>query len=67
MAKFTATVESVKHADVRGNELLYLKIVKGNKELVINIGAKTFKALEELDNTMTKLQFEQPQPGQKTA
>lgn len=63
MAKYMATVESIKHHDVRGKELLYLKITKGKNELVINIGEKTFREIENLDDTMTKLQFEQPQGG----
>lgn len=57
---FTATVEAIEHKDVRGNKLLYMKITKGKNELVINIGEKSFKALRELDDTMTKIQFDTP-------
>lgn len=59
-AKFTAQVEAIEHTDVRGNKLLYMKITRGKNELVINIGEKSYKSLIALDDTATKLQFEQP-------
>lgn len=37
-------VEAVRHFDVRGKELLYIKI----EDLVINVGEKTFKEVQKL-------------------
>lgn len=58
--KYTAQIEVFEWADVRGNKLLYLKITKGQNELVINIGQKSYDSLTKLDQTATKIQFEQP-------
>lgn len=57
-----AKVEAIKHQDVRGKEMLYLKITKdGLQPLVINIGNKTFEALQALEGTtQAKLNIEQP-------
>lgn len=45
-------IETVKHADVRGKELLYLKLTgRGNNEpYLINVGEKTFKQVSDMLN-----------------
>lgn len=43
-----ATVTPIKHSDVRGNSLLYLKIEANGKEVLINIGQKTHDSVTEL-------------------
>lgn len=44
-------VEAIKHKDVRGKEMLYLKLTHEvtQKEVVINIGQKTFDAVSNMD------------------
>lgn len=49
-------VEVIKHKDVRGNELLYLRIVNGQNHVLINIGQKTFDGVNELLNPKQKEQ-----------
>lgn len=43
-------VEAVKHTDIRGKEQLYLIIGEGEKKVVINIGQRTFDAVNKLNN-----------------
>lgn len=42
--KFTV----LKHTDVRGKELMYLKLENEGKEVLINIGVKSYEAILEL-------------------
>lgn len=59
-----ANVEAIKHQDVRGKELLYLRITKeGVQEpITINIGQKTYDAIKKLDATLaqSKLPVDEP-------
>lgn len=41
-------VETIKHTDVRGKVLNYLKITNGEKQVLINIGDKTFETVSEV-------------------
>ena len=47
-------VEAIKFKDVRGKEMLYIKITKGEKEVIINVGQKTYDSVMELDKPETK-------------
>lgn len=42
-------VETIEFKDVRGKELLYLKITSNQKEVLINVGKKTFDSVKELE------------------
>lgn len=48
--KHNAQFEAIEHKDVRDNVLKYLKITVGTKDVIINIGQKTFDALKALTN-----------------
>lgn len=42
------TVRAIAHKDVRGNELLYLVIGEEGNQVIINIGKKTYDAINNL-------------------
>lgn len=42
--------EAIKHTDVRGKEQLYIKISEGDKQVIINVGQKTYEAVHNLIN-----------------
>lgn len=46
--KFNANLQAIEYADVRGNKLLYLKIQANGKEVLVNIGVKTYDSVTEL-------------------
>lgn len=37
--------QAVKHTDIRGKEQLYIKITEGDKQVIINVGLKTYEAV----------------------
>lgn len=49
---------AVKHTDVRGKEQLYIKIQEGDKQVIINVGQKTYDAVLAL----MKMQHEKINP-----
>lgn len=53
-------VEAIKHKDVRGKEMLYLKLTNEatQKEVVINIGQKTFDAVSNMTEPEPQLKIE---------
>lgn len=58
-----------KYKDVRGKELMYLKLEANGKELVINIGEKSFAALEDLAKPReekTVINVAKPEKGGKS-
>lgn len=49
-------VEAIQHKDVKGKTLYYIRIKKGEQEVLINVGEKTYKGVVELDNQEIPLQ-----------
>lgn len=47
-------VEAIKHSDVRGNVLYYLKFTHGDQELLINVGEKTHNKIAEMQTPKPK-------------
>lgn len=51
----TTQVKAIKHADVRGKELLYLVIGMPDNQLVVNVGERTYKAVKEMEEARDKI------------
>lgn len=41
-------IQAIEHSDIRGKKLKYLKISKGEQEVIINIGDKTYESVSKL-------------------
>lgn len=55
------TVKAVKHADIRGKELMYLVATNGTTEVVVNVGEKTYNAVKELEANQHEKRFQSTQ------
>lgn len=42
-------VEALEHTSIRGRTLYYLRFKKGARELIINVGEGTVKAIKEME------------------
>lgn len=41
-------IEAIRHKDVKGKEMLYVLLTNKEQEVFINVGKKTFEAVEKL-------------------
>lgn len=64
MKQLTAT--AFEHANVMGKKLQYLRITNGEKEVIINVGNKTYEGVKELEKEEIKeVENENNKDGQK--
>lgn len=48
---------AIKHQDVYGKDQFYIKVCKGEKFVMVNIGQTTYNKIIELDNQEPELPF----------
>lgn len=65
MTTLNGTIQAIKHTDVRGKELLYLKLTANGNDVLVNIGKKTFDAVEDMQ-TIRKTTPTQEELKEKT-
>lgn len=58
------TVTAIKHKDVRGKELNYLKLTNGKIELLVNVGEKTYQGVKDMEDK-TEVPKEEVKNGKK--
>lgn len=62
----TVNMEALRHKDVRGKELLYLKIEKNGTQVLMNIGEKSYNALialKEVEEVREEIKIKEVKNG----
>lgn len=54
MSKITA--QAFEHTNVAGKKLQYLRISNGQKEIIINVGTKTYNTVKSMEDENESLQ-----------
>lgn len=57
-------IKALRHFDVKGREQFYLQITSNTKELMMNVGRKTYETITEMEQE--EKQPELPLPENKT-
>lgn len=65
--KHMLKITTVKHKDVRGKELLYLKVSNEHEELLINVGEKTYNTVTKMAETGEATQEETAEAAKEIA
>lgn len=64
--KIMKTIEAVAHKDIKGKELYYLVVKSDIKEVYVNVGVKTYKAVRDIEipsnKDQLKLEIDETEP-----